>query len=49
MALKALKKILSSKKTVKKAKPKVRVLTAEGWKRRFGAIKGPKAKKTIKK
>lgn len=48
MALKALKKILSSKKPVKKAKPKIRVLTAEGWKRRFG-LKLVKSKKTVKK
>lgn len=48
MALKTLKKILSSKKPVKKTKPKVRVLTAEGWKRRFG-VKLTKSKKTVKK
>lgn len=50
MALKMLKKILSPKKPVKKArtKPKVRVLTAEGWKRRFG-VKLQKGKKGVKK
>jgi len=54
MALKVLKRILSSKKPVKKAKvrvkakPKVRILTAEGWKRRFG-VKLLKAKKAVKK
>lgn len=43
MALKSLKKILTPKKTTK-AKP--RVLTAEGWKRRF-SVKNQK--KTAKK
>ena len=47
MALKSLKKILGSKKTASK-KAKTRVLTAEGWKRRFSP-KPLKAKKTAKK
>jgi hypothetical protein len=45
MKLKSLKTILGSRKT-KKAKP--RVLTAEGWKRRFSQ-KTSKAKKTAKR
>lgn len=49
MALKVLRRILSSKKPVKKAKvkPKPRILTAEGWKRRFSVNlqKGKKGSK----
>lgn len=50
MTLKVLRKILSSKKPAKKAKAKAkaRVLTAEGWKRRF-SIKLQKGKKGSKK
>lgn len=44
MALKSLKKILTNKKP---SKAKTRVLTAEGWRRRF-AQKPLKAKKTVK-